>query len=611
MKKTVCFSVIILTCVFLDIFPQAVEYSYELGFNGLFREDSWTPLLIRITNTGSPLTGELIIETANSGTAIEQFRKYVKPVDLPSQTTKEIFFVIPIGHYNQTIRYYFQTQEKIIFEESILLRQKGKNERFFLGVSPYPDLYYLNGYKELENRLLVYPHLDNLPENSSAYDSVDIISIHRELMDRLSIAQFQAISRWVAQGGKIIVWGGKNPSASKWNFLPSEIIGLKKIESLNSLVINLVETPDRNKLLSEGDFDLLTCRKEGQGFIFFATFDYNNSQTDKETLFSIWQSVFDAMSGEDSFQKEMNLNFPVESYKSIFDASGFSYLKKSQIALILFLSASASASMIIFIRFKKNSKNIPFYLLGLLVYLFLLSTFIFISFFHKTYRTDSSLISINLLHNLKDSENALLYKDILIGCTSRSQSNIQVSEDKDSIIRQEEFENMQIRNSPEIEITNIEMPQWSSKVIRLKGVSENLIYLNIIREGEIYKAELANLSRYFIKDSFILIDDVIYKTGTLLPFSNKPQNLNIQKLSREPEITKNYHSDPLVNAVTENYVSMDSLSGIQKDTVLFCGYMNEELHALKISNVSWRKKSINMILYQTEIEEEANEKSSF
>ena len=590
-------------------YGTSLDFSTVLGFSGMYKENSWTPLIVRISNNEQSVNGLLVIETSNSSTAIDQIRQYVKPVDLPSGSTKEFSFVIPIGHHSKDIRIMFKTDGSTFFEDTIELKQKGVKQNFILGVSPYPDLGFLYLHEKLGSRSISYPHIDNLPDNSNGYDSVDIISMHRELMDKLTVNQYEAVTGWVSSGGIFIVWGGKTPSPSKWNILPSSIRGLKRVNSLetinnaDSLLINIIDTPPENVILNENNHDLITFKKSGSGMVFFVSFDYSGVLKDWNGISRIWDLIFNYSGDEVYSPQRMENNYSIEKFISIFDNSTFSHIARKDVALILVLSASASASILIFIRFRRKSKNLSIYISGMIVFLSLLSLIIFLSLFNSNFRTDSSIIAINTIKQTNNSEKSLLYKDILIGSSNETTSDVIIRDDIESVLYQDNYERLEIYNLPELQLKDIEMKQWTSKTLQLKSSIDSLFFYEL-NENRI---NIRNNSDYYIQDSFLLYKGVIQSTGNIMPVSNTEIELLIlNSKSREDEEII-FHSNTFLNNISKEYIEIEK----NDEFLYFCGFISEEIHPIEFTEQSWKKKTANLIIMKVTVKEDENEKPSF
>lgn len=598
MNKYFCILLLQFFLFTLTLVAQSVDHSFVLGFNGMYRDNSWTPLIIRLSNDGKSLSGQLIIETDNSSTTYDQKRKYIKPVDLPSGSLKEISLILYIGNHSRDIHYYFQSEETLVFEETISLKQKGVKYNLILGVSPFPDLGYLNNHPSLNSRTISYPHIDNLPENSNAYDSVDIISMHREMMDKLSGSQFEALTGWVNQGGVFLVWGGKSPSPDKWDYLPSKIKGLKRIDikdsnenlsaiqlQTGSFLVNILETENTNKLLTYNGDELVSRRRSGLGWIYFFGFDYSGQLRNWKGLNELWNIVFNSENEEDPFTEKMREDFLLEDYISILDQSGFTYQDRMNTGLILFLSLSAIVSLLIFIRFRRKSIHIYRFIFSLMIFLLLASSIIFISLFNKKFRTDCFVVSSNIIYSHGVSDQSHLFKDILVGSSNKTSSDIIINNDIRSVLKLDQFEDLTISENPEIHLKNIRLNQWSSKIFRFERSMENVLTMKISDTDK--TVHIQNHSNYFIHNTFL------YKNGFILNLKNLlPRGKMTIEISEFTDNDLYSNRNTLELSIVEQYAGMFS----DENILVFGGIVKDEVYPLSFSQKTWKKKTVNLIL---------------
>jgi hypothetical protein len=113
------------------------------------------------------------------------------------------------------------------------LRTRFAVERLLVVLSRDADLDYLN--KGGANGLRVlYPHPELLPMHWRGYDAVAAIVVHGVSLERLSTRQFDALHKWVAQGGVLAVSGGPNyallRSPRLAALLPSQPLGMTRID---------------------------------------------------------------------------------------------------------------------------------------------------------------------------------------------------------------------------------------------------------------------------------------------------------------------------------------------------------------------------------------------
>ena len=87
------------------------------------------------------------------------------------------------------------------------LRTRFAAERLLLVLSRDADLDYLND-RAVDGLRVLYPHPELLPVHWRGYDAVAAMVLHGVSLERLSASQFDALHKWIAQGGILAVSGG-------------------------------------------------------------------------------------------------------------------------------------------------------------------------------------------------------------------------------------------------------------------------------------------------------------------------------------------------------------------------------------------------------------------
>ncbi|MBN2658749.1 MAG: hypothetical protein JXR86_16960 [Spirochaetales bacterium] len=568
------------------LYSQNIDYSVMLGFNGLYIEDAWTPLVVRLKNKGPSISGELQVITDNSGTATEQIREYIKPVDLQSGSDKILSFVIPIGHHNRDLMLKLTSSGEEIINDSIPLKQRGKRGDFIVVVSPYPDLSLSPEHPVLKQRIVTYPHPDNLPVSAMAYDGVSIISIHREYFDRLSNEQFESIAGWVSSGGVLAVWGGRSPSPLKRDYLPVRINGLRRISG-SDLLVNTIDVLPENRLLLADGFEAGSLRRSGEGSIFFFPYDYSAEPLrDWPGLDEIWEIINRSVPEDDVFRSAMDQPFLLEDYITLFDNSEFAYLDRKNVALLLFLSASASISMLTMIRLRRDSRHIYRYISLFMVMLALTALTLFLTLYNGSFRKESFAIDINLIYQKGISDRSLFYKDLLIGSTGKTGSDLFLPRLPDALLKREANENISLTYRPELYIENLPLGQWSSRIFRFETRSASLcdFYRTPFRDEIV---TVFNKSDMSIRDSFLIAGDKKIEIGTVFPGTEISIDLNEQKGE-----TEKGESGDLGSIVSDLYLK----PLMENQEIIFCGFLSDPYYPPRFSNTTWKMKSLSMVL---------------
>src|SRR5687768_13419218 len=188
---------------------NAVDLAAVVGFTDTFRPGHWTPLTVTVTNRGGDFAGELEVQL--TGDDVSRGRPLVtshrRNLDLHQDSRKSLqFTVLPQGlSHPLVIR--VRKDEREVARAEIDLRTRFATERLLLVLSRDADLDYLNDRSANGLRVL-YPHPELLPVHWRGYDAVAAIVVHGVSLERLSPSQFDALHKWIAQGGILAVSGG-------------------------------------------------------------------------------------------------------------------------------------------------------------------------------------------------------------------------------------------------------------------------------------------------------------------------------------------------------------------------------------------------------------------
>jgi hypothetical protein len=169
------------------------------------------------------------------------------------------------------------------------LRSRFVAERLLLVLSRDADLDYLNDGAANGLRVL-YPHPELLPVHWRGYDSVAAIVVHGLSLERLSAIQFDALHKWIAQGGILAVSGGpdfallRSPRLAA--LLPGQPLGLTRmnpaelqrafsgsLDVSRPVHVNRLGSYRGRASLRAGTVPLIVERTLGLGRVLYLTFD--------------------------------------------------------------------------------------------------------------------------------------------------------------------------------------------------------------------------------------------------------------------------------------------------------------------------------------------------
>ncbi|WMT39930.1 hypothetical protein RE628_21675 [Paenibacillus sp. D2_2] len=227
-----------------------ISVESEIGYNGSYKMNKWTPLTITL-KSDEDISGEVVVqvEIPYSGSS----QTYVKKVDLPAGTAKQVTFGIIGNSFNKnnnSIRFYKGSAEagkNIAFASGEAYLQTAPLGGAVIGqLASDPDslnfINLLNNRNNPINVLALAP--EQMPEDAAMLSSLDVLFLNNFASDTLEEGKKQAISTWVHQGGTLVLAGG-----------PSYLKTVKGLESLSPVeysgTMDISSLPEMEKLANK------------------------------------------------------------------------------------------------------------------------------------------------------------------------------------------------------------------------------------------------------------------------------------------------------------------------------------------------------------------------
>ena len=269
----------------------AVDIAAVVGFTDTFRPGHWTPLTVTVTNRGGDLSGELEVQVTGG----DELRgrplvtSHRRDLELHRDSRKSLqFTVLPQGlSHPLVIRVHSGGRE--LARSDVDLRTRFASERLLLVLSRNADLDFLND-SSVDGLRVLYPHPELLPVHWRGYDAVAAIVLRGVSLERLSTSQFDALHKWIAQGGILAVSGGadyallRSPRLAA--LLPATPLGMKRMDAAAlqrafSASLDVSRPVHVNRLggvrgrvqLRAGDTALIVERALGLGRVLYLAFD--------------------------------------------------------------------------------------------------------------------------------------------------------------------------------------------------------------------------------------------------------------------------------------------------------------------------------------------------
>jgi hypothetical protein len=295
--------------------PAHPKLSVEetIGFRETIKIGKWLPVTVTIRNDGAPVRGLLALElsTISEGYPRPYTTTMSQPVDLPTQSRKRYTFVVMFRGFTHPLVVRLTDQAGMsVYTREIDLRTLSSPDRLVLVYSSEPALDSLAGVAPGKARV-IYQTLDELPARWDALDAVDLIALRNLSLAPLRPEQVQALQRWVARGGRLLVTGGPNWTHYTHPFwrelVPLKVTGMVEVTTLQPLEplvgtsapadirlsILRTEAISGTILAQAEEHALLVAQQRGRGEVVFAAFDPGRDPfTAWDGTPALWKALF-------------------------------------------------------------------------------------------------------------------------------------------------------------------------------------------------------------------------------------------------------------------------------------------------------------------------------
>ncbi|MFD3158569.1 hypothetical protein ACFIJ5_17215 [Haloimpatiens sp. FM7330] len=382
---TLCIMILIIFGIQYTVYAQEkITLTVDAGYNGYYKNGYTVPLNFEIKNNLKDINGELQVEIVNDKDNLTQ---YFKHVNLPVNSTKNVFIDVPIFKRITKVRVKIVDSNKVVYNNEKSIKPGYNQDYIFMGVlsDDYDSVAYVGGTKSLN--IGSTPVITNtiklsdkkFPMNLDSMKMFNIIFINNFDTSKLSKDQYEGLKNWVYDGGILLIGTGasykKTFSIFKDDFINGEIGDLRNISTKalynlinskttekNTMNINVLDMKFKkeNSILKEENTTLIHQIKKGKGVVTVAAYDFGlnpiaNSNDKNKFLEQILQksianSSFAQYYKGDVRQQEYNLTnalrniieLPLPSIKNI---------------IIIFLIYILLVSPISYIFLKKKNKR--------------------------------------------------------------------------------------------------------------------------------------------------------------------------------------------------------------------------------------------------------------
>jgi hypothetical protein len=207
----------------------SIEMEVQAAYGGRFKFGEWLPLFVNLQNPGPDVTGE-VRATVTSDTGQLDFSL---PLELPSAARKRVTLYVLANNFSRSVKVKFITTTGMITQSEQTLATKQvklsvlPNDRYVIGAimanadgvaAMNPPL--LTSRRERAD--LVGLTLAELADRHEGWRVLNALVLNDVDTSLLSPAQQVALSRWVAEGGRLVLGGGAG-AARTLAGLPAEL----------------------------------------------------------------------------------------------------------------------------------------------------------------------------------------------------------------------------------------------------------------------------------------------------------------------------------------------------------------------------------------------------
>ncbi len=220
MKRLMVLLVMVAALLFGGDAPPAqaqsgiVTLTINAGFGGRFRDNMWTPVLVRLENSGAPFSGTLIIRPERTRGLTNPVST---PIELPRDAVQTFTLYVSLRSFTDNLRVEVLTPDSLIAAEaeatvSVILPRERLYVRVSDTLSSSIDLSGAVSAGQLATQTDIAAIA--IPDRAVGLEAVDTLVVANADTGILSPDQRAALREWVTGGGHLIVTGGAGYQAA-------------------------------------------------------------------------------------------------------------------------------------------------------------------------------------------------------------------------------------------------------------------------------------------------------------------------------------------------------------------------------------------------------------
>jgi hypothetical protein len=339
---------------------EALTIEAEVGYEGTYLMNHWTPVRIIVENAGRDLEGSLeVLVPSDSRSSVV----YATPVVLPNTSSKEYTIYVKIHGLNRSLDIQLLDKNRKLVEEiEIENLNPVSSDNYFLGLvtDDEPSLGYWKE-KMQNNQLLsryepIALNAANFPNRREVLDNFSVLILNNIETSSFRPEQIEALDYWVENGGVLIVGTGVNGrrtlsglSGSILPTAPGEVSELSIADVgpvledisgrpvLGSIPLNIMNfKADEGTVLVP---DLVRMYRKGSGVVYLSAFDIGTepilSWTGNKML---WENLLYDSLPEHAIRTLQSPYLKLEGSSGIEEILGYiESMELPSIAVVLFL----------------------------------------------------------------------------------------------------------------------------------------------------------------------------------------------------------------------------------------------------------------------------------
>ena len=271
-----------------------IKIDMKVGFDKFYKIGYTTPVYFEIENKLRDINGELQIEMPNQSDSITI---YAMNVSLPKDSTKKFVMNVPMNVFNTKLNVNLAEGKNVVSTKAFRVDPGSNAETYAIGIlsDDFDSVKYINKMtvKGVGNFGTKNIRLDenSFPEDIDALKTFNVIVINNFDTSKLSKPQYEALKKWVYNGGVMVI--GTGPSQNKTlaifkdDFIAGEVGEVRTVRTTSlhkmaesktveamSISASDISMRESMPIIKDGDLTLLQKIEKGKGVIGVASFDF-------------------------------------------------------------------------------------------------------------------------------------------------------------------------------------------------------------------------------------------------------------------------------------------------------------------------------------------------